>query len=185
MNTFELRIKTILSSVALTCTFASAFPAVGQGTAQVNKAAGPAVGQGTVQVNKAAGPAVGQGTAQVNKAASPILCYLALRGSTRYSGPCTISAKTDGVRIWYTVDMINFGTTFVRQGEGLYANEINGGSFKAVPVSRNGSLIINWNFNNLVLSRDCSSGCKVPSLDGSSSSVSVIMDSFFGFRSKG
>jgi hypothetical protein len=169
MNTFKSRIKTILSSVALAGTFATALPALGQGTAQINKTAGPAVGQGTVQVNKAA---------------SPILCYLALRGSTRYSGPCTISAKTDGVRIWYTVDMINFGTTFVRQGEGLYANEINGGSFKAVPVSRNGSLIINWNFNNLVLSRDCSSGCKV-SLDGSSPSVSVIMDSFFGFRSKG
>ena len=127
-------------------------------------------------------PTLAQGTVQAKKASSPILCYLALRGSERYSGPCTLSIKTDGIRTWYSVDMINFGTTFVRQGEGLYSNEMNGGSFRATPVDRGSSLIINWNFNNLVISRTYKTGYK-PLLQGElGRSVSAIMDSFFGFR---
>ena len=78
--------------------------------------------------------------------------------------------------------MINFGTTFVRQGEGLYSNGMNGGEFRATPVDRGSSLIINWNFNNLVISRTYKTGYK-PLLQGElGRSVSAIMDSFFGFR---
>ena len=125
-------------------------------------------------------PTFGQSTIQTKKAASPTICYLSLRGTFRYSGPCTLSLKTDGVRTWYSVDMNNFSTTFVRQGEGLYANEINGGSFKAIPVDRGGSLIVNWNFNNIIISRDCTSGCKLPLQGVPGRTVSAIMDSFFG-----
>jgi len=76
--------------------------------------------------------------------------------------------------------MLNFGTTFVRQGEGLYANEINGGSFKATVVDRGGSLIVNWNFNNVVITRDCTGGCKLPLQGVPGRPLSAVMDSFFG-----
>jgi len=127
-------------------------------------------------------PTFGQATLQAKKASSPILCYLALRGGERYNGPCSLSIKTDGIRTWYSVDMINFGTTFVRQGEGLYSNEINGGSFRATPVDRGSSLIINWNFNNLVISRTYKTGYRQLLQGELSGSVSAIMDSFFGFK---
>lgn len=150
MNTSNLGFKALLSSLVFTAAVTAAMPTFGQATVQTKKAAGPTI------------------------------CFLSLRGGARYNGPCGLSVKTDGTRIWYSVDMLNFGTTFVRQGEGLYANEINGGSYKAIPVDRGGSLIINWNYNNLVISRDCgSAGCKLPLQGVPGRQVSSIMDSFF------
>jgi hypothetical protein len=127
-------------------------------------------------------PSFGQAAAplQTKKTSTPAICFLSLRGAARYNGPCGLSLKTDGTRTWYSVDMLNFGTTFVRQGEGLYANEINGGSFKATAVDRGGSLIVNWNFNNVVISRDCTGACKLPPQGVPGRPLSAIMDSFFG-----
>jgi hypothetical protein len=151
MNTRNLGIKTLLSAVFFTAAVTAPSTTLAQSNVQSKKAAGPT------------------------------LCFLAVRGAARYNGPCGLSFKTDGNRVWYSIDMLNFGTTFARQGEGLYANEINGGSFKAIPVDRGNSLIINWNYNNLVISRDCSSaGCKFPTPGVPGRSVSATLDSFFG-----